>query len=83
MELFAAGVAGGEVLQWGRGLLAAEMRPPNAALTLAIEASMGPRFISRGNLDKIVERAGESFASMGPRFISRGNSVTGTWLIIP
>ena len=38
-----------ELLQWGRGLLAAEIRYYSIKFGCQYSASMGPRLVSRGN----------------------------------
>src|SRR6266576_7220532 len=61
-------------LQWGRGLLAAEIRRAIQSLIGSILASMGPRLVSRGNDNKPHAVCKMKFgASMGPRLVSRGN----------
>src|SRR5260221_428108 len=62
-------------LQWGRGLLAAEISRVNGSSgTSTIPASMGPRLVSRGNADRLAGPVHSRLASMGPRLVSRGNA---------
>ena len=38
-----------------------------------IEASMRPRFMNRGSIDRLAVRVGQRGASMRPRFMNRGS----------
>ncbi len=38
------------------------------------QASMGPRFLGRGNINQEINLSVGVAASMGPRFLGRGNS---------
>ncbi len=70
------------VLQWGRGVSAAEMGVHGKRTETPTAASMGPRRFSRGNRDATRRTGDMASASMGPRRFSRGNLgvavVTGT-----
>ncbi len=63
----------GELLQWGRGWLAAEA-PTGSVDPYRRDASMGPRLVSRGGADTSDERNAIDLASMGPRLVSRGGA---------
>jgi len=59
-------------LQWGRGLLAAEIKNLRGQ-GLSDNASMGPRLISRGDAASARQAHSYAEASMGPGLISRGD----------
>ena len=61
------------LLQWGRGVLAAEITVATLQTELSSVASMGPRRVSRGNMHSRYALALSVIASMGPRRVSRGN----------
>ena len=61
-------------LQWGRGVLAAEIIVFDMGKDGPVVASMGPRRVSRG--DSTIVRLPSTMrrpASMGPRRVSRGD----------
>ena len=61
------------VLQWGRGLSAAETPQAARGPMKGEPASMGPRPFSRGNDFLALRTHHADIASMGPRPFSRGN----------
>ena len=67
-------------LQWGRGVLAAEIPKLKRRLrNRSMPTSMGPRRVSRGNLRLGTPFSSLNGTSMGPRRVSRGNKA-GRWV---
>ncbi len=62
-----------EALQWGRGGYTAEIRRRGIWATEGPLASMGPRWLHRGNRSEREMVAAVEAASMGPRWLHRGN----------
>ena len=60
------------LLQWDRGLLAADGDLPRLCRTRGRSASMGPRLVSRGWAHGVGQPRNRDPPSMGPRLVSRG-----------
>ena len=61
-------------LQWGRGGFTAEMQTHHEVLWPFGRASMGPRWIHRGDGESYAVESIQGQASMGPRWIHRGDN---------
>ncbi len=73
IKSFAAALQDAFPLQWGRGGYTAEIQLIAVLDRFWREASMGPRWLHRGNPRQTLRSALAGTASMGPRWLHRGN----------